>query len=157
MGRQGKMASLARFSSRTLRLPLYRPSVCIRIAGVSTSKKNKDAVTLDETIVAKPKLEEPIVSKNWVSWGFSYQSEEEDNTQMHLYFFLSVTLCLVGIGFIWTYMPDYKMQDWSQREAFLELRRREAEGLPLIDPNLVPADDMELPEDEDLGDTAIII
>ncbi|CAL4143526.1 unnamed protein product, partial [Meganyctiphanes norvegica] len=155
----GKMAALARLGSRALRLPVYRPSVCIRVAGVSTSKKNKDAVTLDETVVEKAKLEDviPAVSKNWVSWGFSYASEEEDNTMMHMTFFASVTLCLVVTGFVWTYLPDYKMGDWAQREAFLELRRREAEGLPLIDPNIVPVDAFELPEDDELGETEIII
>lgn len=51
----------------------------------------------------------------------------------------------------------FRMVDWAQREGYLELRRREAEGLPLIDPNLVSVDKFELPEDEELGDTEIII
>merc|ERR1712133_32983 len=118
------MASLARLGTRALRLPVYRPSTFIRVALVSTSKKNKDAVTFEETLVDKTKLEtqSAVSNENWVSWGFSYKSEEEDNTMMHLTFFVSVTLCLVVTGFIWTYLPDYKMHDWSQREAFLELR-----------------------------------
>ncbi|ROT77917.1 putative NADH dehydrogenase [Penaeus vannamei] len=95
--------------------------------------------------------------QNWISWGFSYESETKDNTVMHMTFFCSVTLCLVFGGFIWAYMPDYRMVDWAQREGYLELRRREAEGLPLIDPNLVSVDKFELPEDEELGDTEIII
>lgn len=49
------------------------------------------------------------------------------------------------------------MFDWAQREAFLQLRKREAEGLPLIDPNLVDAEKIELPSDEELGNTEIII
>merc|ERR1711915_839421 len=97
------------------------------------------------------------VNKNWVSWGWSAKSEVEDNTSMHLAFFFSVTLCLITGGFFWAYMPDYKMQDWAQREAYLELRRREAEGLPPIDANLISADKIELPADEDLGNTEIII
>lgn len=51
----------------------------------------------------------------------------------------------------------FRMIDWAQREGYLELRRREAEGLPLIDPNLVSIDKVQLPEDEELGDTEIII
>lgn len=51
------------------------------------------------------------------------------------------------------------MIHWRQREAYLELARREAKGLPLVDPNLVPAEKMlqYLPTDEELGDTDIII
>lgn len=51
----------------------------------------------------------------------------------------------------------FRMVDWAQREGYLELRRREAKGLPLIDPNLVSIDKVQLPEDEELGDTEIII
>jgi len=41
----------------------------------------------------------------------------------------------------------------------LELARREANGLPLIDPNLVPPEKLlpYLPTDEELGDTEVII
>ena len=49
------------------------------------------------------------------------------------------------------------MRDWAQREAFLELRRREALGLPAIDPDLIPLDKIELPDDEELGNREIII
>lgn len=47
--------------------------------------------------------------------------------------------------------------DWNQREAYLELRRREAAGLPLIDSNLVDPSKFSLPSDEELGDMEIII
>lgn len=60
-------------------------------------------------------------------------------------------------GFYLSYMPDLNLRDWATREAFLELRRREAAGLPLIDPNLVPPENIVLPTDEELGDTDIII
>lgn len=49
------------------------------------------------------------------------------------------------------------MNDWYQREAFLELRRREAAGLPLIDGNLVEPSKITLPSDEELGNTEIVI
>ena len=49
------------------------------------------------------------------------------------------------------------MHEWCQREAFLRLREREAAGeLPIsadfVDPKLI-----ELPSEEELGDTEIII
>jgi NADH dehydrogenase (ubiquinone) 1 beta subcomplex subunit 11 len=49
------------------------------------------------------------------------------------------------------------MRDWAQREAYLTIRYREANGLPLIDANYVDPSKMELPSDEALGDAEIII
>ncbi|GJQ87300.1 hypothetical protein Trydic_g17350 [Trypoxylus dichotomus] len=124
--------------------------------GISTSKKNSDTATV--ATGTKPQSPSaPAVNKNWVSYGFDTKSETEDRRSMHSIFFASVTLCLVGVGYLWAYTPDYNLRDWSQREAFLELRRREAQGLPLIDPNLVDPSSITLPSDEELGDTEIII
>ena len=72
-------------------------------------------------------------------------------------FFFSVTLCLVFGTFIWSYLPDTQMRDWAQREGYLELRRREAAGLDPINKDYVNASSIELPSDEDLGKTDIII
>ena len=46
---------------------------------------------------------------------------------------------------------------WAQREAFLLLERREKEGLPLIDGNLIDPANIDLPEDGELGDFEIIV
>lgn len=51
------------------------------------------------------------------------------------------------------------MKDWSYREAYIEIARREKYGLPYIskdyiDPEKVAAT---LPSDEELGDFQIII
>ncbi|XP_053631339.1 NADH dehydrogenase [ubiquinone] 1 beta subcomplex subunit 11, mitochondrial-like [Cherax quadricarinatus] len=128
-----------------------------RVVGISTSKKNKDTVTVTDAVVEHvkdwSKTEQTAVTKNWIS----YDSEVEDNTIMHLTFFFGVTLCIVTIGFVWAYLPDFRMVDWAQREGYLELRRREAEVLPLIDPNLISIEKIELPLDEKLADTEIII
>ena len=43
------------------------------------------------------------------------------------------------------------------REAHLELDRRQRLGLPLIDPDYVPPDQIELPPDESLEDEDIIV
>lgn len=58
---------------------------------------------------------------------------------------------------MFAYMPDYNYKNWAEREAFLELRRREDLGLPLIDPNYIPLDSIKLPSEEDLGDIEIVI
>lgn len=71
--------------------------------------------------------------------------------------FFTVTLGLVGGGFIMMYFPDHRLRDWTQREAYIELARREALGLPAIDPNLVPPENVHLPTEEELGDFEIII
>lgn len=49
------------------------------------------------------------------------------------------------------------MRNWAQREAYLILREREAQGLPAIDSNLIDPDKIELPSDEELGSQEIII
>ena len=49
------------------------------------------------------------------------------------------------------------MVDWIQREAYLELARREQNGLPLIDRDYVSADTVELPSDEEFGKQEPII
>lgn len=118
---------------------------------ISTSKKNSDTATISAESKPAP------ANKNWVSYGFDKVSETEDRRNMHSIFFASVTLCLVGVGFFYMYSPDFNLRDWSQREAFLELRRREAKGLPLIDPNLIDPSKISLPSDDELGDTEIII
>lgn len=117
-------------------------------AEIIPSAKSKDVSAASSTTAAK---------KNWVSYGFSYESEEEDlNTRNGIMFF-SITLTFVGISFFLAYFPDYRLKSWAQREAFIELARREALGLPLIDRDLVPPEKINLPSEEELGDFEIII
>uniref|UniRef100_A0A7R9HQ32 NADH dehydrogenase [ubiquinone] 1 beta subcomplex subunit 11, mitochondrial n=1 Tax=Timema monikensis TaxID=170555 RepID=A0A7R9HQ32_9NEOP len=91
------------------------------------------------------KLEtQTAVKKNWMSYGYDFDNEQNDRNAMHA-------------TFIFAYVPDFQLRDWAQREAFLELRRREQLGLPPIDKNLIDPDKIVLPTDEELGDTEIII
>ncbi|KAM3963445.1 LOW QUALITY PROTEIN: NADH dehydrogenase [ubiquinone] 1 beta subcomplex subunit NP15.6 [Aphomia sociella] len=114
------------------------------------STKNSDtATTACDTTSEK--------DKNWVSYGFDYTSKEEDTNAHHASFFFSVSLCLVFGGFMWSYSPDVHMRDWAQREAFLELRRREKAGLPPIDPNYISPKSMKLPSESELDGVEIII
>lgn len=76
---------------------------------------------------------------------------------MHSTFLFTVTFCLVLGTFYWAYLPDPQLQDWAQREAYLELRRREAAGLEPISKDFVDPSQIVLPSDEELGKTAIII
>jgi len=92
-----------------------------------------------------------------VSYGFSWRSEEEDLNTRNTVMFWTVTVALVGISFQMAYFPDVRMRDWFQREAYIELARREALGLPPVDPNLVPPSSLNLPTEEELEDFEIII
>ncbi|XP_075221043.1 NADH dehydrogenase [ubiquinone] 1 beta subcomplex subunit NP15.6 [Lycorma delicatula] len=142
-------------SSRLTRLPLiYRnifPLKKCYIRPISTSKKNSDATpSVCEGTVSKT----TSGSSKWQPYGFG-RTEEEDNIVMHTFFFCGVTLCIVFLSFFVAYAPS--MSEWEQREAFLELRRREKLGLPAIDPNFIDPSTIILPSDEELGDTEIII
>lgn len=131
---------------------------------VSTSPKKNDtaAATVKEAINKQENaidfsIEAVKKSTQWVSYGFDRRDKEWDRQVMRSTFFLSVTMCMVFGGFIWTYLPDPKMRDWAQREAFIVLREREAAGVELISADLIDASLVELPTDEELGDTEIII
>lgn len=120
---------------------------------VSTSNKKCETATV-ETIKSEVKNES---QKNWVSYGFEYKDKKADRAAMNGVFFVSVTLCLVVGGFSLAYTPDFGLIDWAQREAYLELARREKNGLLPIDPNFIDPNKVVLPSDEELGDTEIII
>jgi len=49
------------------------------------------------------------------------------------------------------------MENWAQREAFLVLREREAQGLEPVSKDLIPVERMQLPTEEELGETHILI
>ncbi|KAK7793270.1 hypothetical protein R5R35_006770 [Gryllus longicercus] len=122
---------------------------------LSTSRKNRETVTVAEKV---EKTETDCkVKKNWVSYGFDARDETMDQNAMHCTMFATITLCIVFGGFYWAYAPDFKLMNWAQREAFLEIRRREALGGPLIDPNLIDPEKVTLPSDEELGETEVII
>ncbi|XP_034840266.1 NADH dehydrogenase [ubiquinone] 1 beta subcomplex subunit 11, mitochondrial [Maniola hyperantus] len=118
---------------------------------ISTSEKNSDTAT--QTTIS----ECPSEDKNWVSYGFDYTSKEEDTSAHHSSFFFTVSLCLVFGSFAWAYAPDVHMRDWAQREAYLELHRREKAGLKPIDPNYIDPKSVKLPSEDELCDVEIII
>ncbi|XP_044754348.1 NADH dehydrogenase [ubiquinone] 1 beta subcomplex subunit 11, mitochondrial [Coccinella septempunctata] len=118
---------------------------------VSVSSKKNDTVAVDECkTVPKP-------NKNWISFGYYDKDKSKDRFYGHMSFFTCVTLALTLGTFYFAYVPDHTYKDWAQREAYIELARREKNGLPLIDPNLISVDKIQLPSDEELGETEIII
>ena len=75
------------------------------------------------------------------------------STKSYLCIMSECFLALVVICFL------FRAVNWAVREAFLEIERREKNGLPLVDPELIPVEKIksQLPSDEELGDTDIII
>jgi len=71
--------------------------------------------------------------------------------------FWTVTVTFVFGTLVVAYAPDVRLKDWVAREAYIELARREALGLPHIDPNFIPLDQIELPTEEELGDYDVIV
>lgn len=93
----------------------------------------------------------------WISYGFYEDDEYMDKHAMHQTLFVTISLMIMGAGYIFTYLPDFKDLQWAEREGYLELRRREKLGLPLIDPNFIDPSKFTLPTDEELKDREIII
>uniref|UniRef100_A0A336L4P8 NADH dehydrogenase [ubiquinone] 1 beta subcomplex subunit 11, mitochondrial n=1 Tax=Culicoides sonorensis TaxID=179676 RepID=A0A336L4P8_CULSO len=124
---------------------------------ISTTPKKQDTIVADNAPKTVEDFRDVSKQKNWVSFGFDTKDKEYDRNAMHATAFFTITVCLIFGGFIWAYAPDPLMRDWAQREAFLELRRREAAGLDPISRDFIDPAKIELPSDEELGDMEIII
>ncbi|KAG8195009.1 hypothetical protein JTE90_008181 [Oedothorax gibbosus] len=138
----------------------------IKVANISTSNKKKDTLINLEDLFPKkppspPKTVEDFadtkVPKSWMSYGYDEENYEYDRFLSKVMNFTILTCLLCGGTFIFMYAPDVRNTDWAHREAFLEMYRREQLGLPLVDKNYVDPSKIELPSDEELGDTEIII
>lgn len=103
------------------------------------------------------KEETKPVKRKWISYGFNEESEVEDRHALHQTMFVTITIVMVLGCTVMAYLPDVRGKDWAQREAYLQIRYREENGLPLIDPNMIDPSKIILPTDEELGDTEIII
>ncbi|CAI9729864.1 Hypothetical predicted protein [Octopus vulgaris] len=164
------MAALLRYSTRLIR-PLSKIRSGHRLplsaAFISTSPKNKDVITsLDPMIREKtPELKglekhfeniDESDDKNWITYGYDFVDKDLDRFIHNMTMFLSITLCLVGGTFLLAYLPDRRLTEWSLREAYLELDRRERDGLDLISPDLLPPESIELPPDDEITQEIII-
>lgn len=130
---------------------------CVNRPIGTTSQGSHSTVTVDEA----PKTEERKTKKrlnlNWKSYGFDYVDQRNDIFFMHLTSFSLVTIFFWGGFLTLFYYPDVDDNDWTHREAYIQLRRREMLGLPLVDKNYVDPALITLPPDEELGDGDIII
>uniref|UniRef100_A0A1B6FHV7 NADH dehydrogenase [ubiquinone] 1 beta subcomplex subunit 11, mitochondrial n=1 Tax=Cuerna arida TaxID=1464854 RepID=A0A1B6FHV7_9HEMI len=153
--------------SRVCKFSVFRrissvPQCLSNVRAISTSNKKNDTTTTVEPTAVQAEENKtvglaPPKKKFFYDYGFSGKTEEEEHNRMHAMFFAYITVGFVFSGFYIYYKPSSNMHDWALREAYLELRRREQLGLPLIDPNYVDPSTVYLPSDEELGDTEIII
>lgn len=172
IGTTNKMAShrmlqcFSKFSSQTLKqagAPIrIRVTPRIQAAFISTSEKNRDTTTAatGHAVESAPKTVQDFANpseKNYQHFGFDPNDRDWDINIRNATMFFTITIGIVLTGFFMTYGPQRKLKDWTVREAYIELARREALGLPPIDRNYVPEDQVELPTDEELGDFEIII
>lgn len=130
---------------------------------VSTSSKKNDT-SIAKPLTSQPsgdvnpfEVEEVRKSKNWVSYGFDIEDKEEDRQLTRATFFMGLSVAICGTIFLWSYLPDRQLVEWSQREAYIVLRDREAAGLEPIAPDYVDPSTVNLPSEDDLIDTEIII
>uniref|UniRef100_A0A023FNU9 NADH dehydrogenase [ubiquinone] 1 beta subcomplex subunit 11, mitochondrial n=1 Tax=Amblyomma cajennense TaxID=34607 RepID=A0A023FNU9_AMBCJ len=132
------------------------------IASISTSKNDKEAPTATvPNVIGKP----PVTAADfadtkpryWMSYGYSEEDYNMDSDYHHVIMFTSITLVLCFCTFAAMYAPDTNDADWIEREAYLELDRREKLGLPLVDPNLVDPSRINLPSEEELEGFEIIL
>jgi len=166
------MAALWRFSNSLVSRTSARQCLVSNVRCVTTSKDDKKDLMDPELTTgpiqephrmtispeAKEKLRGEVKQDGqWQSFGWSIESEAEDKRLMHYTFFWTVGVGIVLGSFIWAYMPEPRGLDWAHREAFLQILARESAGLPLVDHNLVDPAKIELPSEEELGDTKIII
>jgi len=94
---------------------------------------------------------------NYEYFGFNTTDRDDDWFEHNFRLFFGVCFISYWSFFILFYRPDHKMQDWVCREAWLQLERREREGLPLIDINYIDPKLMILPTEEELGDTQLTL
>ncbi|XP_065366756.1 NADH dehydrogenase [ubiquinone] 1 beta subcomplex subunit 11, mitochondrial [Calliphora vicina] len=150
------MSALLRFANRAVvqRSLAYNQSLSV-VRSIKTSPK-KDETAASVAPVTKDDFANPN-PKNWVSYGFDTKDESNDRNSTKSSFFFAVTLCLAWGTFFWAYLPDTQLRDWAQREAYLELRRREKAGVDLVSPNYIDPAKIVLPSDDDIADMEIII
>ncbi|NXK15306.1 NDUBB dehydrogenase, partial [Herpetotheres cachinnans] len=79
--------------------------------------------------------------------GFS-ADPDADVLNMRAVFFTGISLAIVLGSVFLHYLPDYGLQQWARREAELQIRERERQGLPLLEPNYYDPARLALPPAE---------
>ncbi|KAL2768815.1 NADH dehydrogenase [ubiquinone] 1 beta subcomplex subunit 11, mitochondrial isoform 2 [Daubentonia madagascariensis] len=92
--------------------------------------------------------DENLYEKNPDSHGYD-KDPVLDVWNMRVVFFFGFSIVMVLGGTFVAYLPDYRMEEWSRREAERLVKYREANGLPIMESNCFDPSKIQLPEDED--------
>ncbi|KAH9425095.1 NADH dehydrogenase 1 beta subcomplex subunit 11 ndufb11 [Dermatophagoides pteronyssinus] len=152
---------ITKIAERSFNFKWSSPSSLMITRGIKTTNKKDDSHVevfepeyLKETKPKGPQTAKEFADvssqKNWISFGFDKVDQKEDYHLANVYFFTYFTLGCLVFSWIIYYYPYIDGWDWAQREAFLEIDRREKLGLPYIDPNLVDPAKITLPSEEEL-------
>ncbi|XP_072536853.1 NADH dehydrogenase [ubiquinone] 1 beta subcomplex subunit 11, mitochondrial [Salminus brasiliensis] len=142
------MAPLLRALRSGLRSGLR--SVCFARA-VSNSAQSQSAVVAElqqRAPVKDDHQEVNVFEQNPDYHGFS-SDPFVDEWNMRLAFFFGISMVIVAGGTFLHYLPDHGMRQWTRREAEQLIKKREAEGLPLIGENYYDPSKIILPSPSD--------
>lgn len=93
----------------------------------------------------------PDKTGHWVSFGFDEVDKKLDRHWSRVTMFSIFAVFLPILTFYLYYEPDcIRNKEWVCREAYLELHRREKHGLPYVDPDYIPRDQMILPSEDEI-------
>ncbi|XP_059103403.1 NADH dehydrogenase [ubiquinone] 1 beta subcomplex subunit 11, mitochondrial-like isoform X2 [Peromyscus eremicus] len=148
----------------------WRLSSCVRslsaIRGLQAThlcwkSSSSRAVTARPAMAEKKKTREPTMEwmedpepedENLYATNPYYHGYDDDpvvddwNMQAVFFFGFSIALVL-GSTFV-AYAPDYKMAEWTHREAEMLVKHREASGLPIMESNCFDPNKIQLPNDD---------
>uniref|UniRef100_A0A2K6B3Z1 NADH dehydrogenase [ubiquinone] 1 beta subcomplex subunit 11, mitochondrial n=2 Tax=Macaca nemestrina TaxID=9545 RepID=A0A2K6B3Z1_MACNE len=134
---RGLPATRVRWESSFSRTVVAPSAVARERAPEPTTQWQEDPETEDQN----------LYEKNPDSHGYD-KDPVLDVWNMRVVFFFGVSVVLVLGSTYVAYLPDYRMKDWSRREAERLVKYREANGLPLIESNYFDPSKIQLPEDE---------
>ncbi|KAM8753497.1 NADH dehydrogenase [ubiquinone] 1 beta subcomplex subunit 11, mitochondrial [Rhynchonycteris naso] len=135
---RGHLADRVRWESSSARAVIAPSAVVGKRAPEPTMRWQEDPDPEDEN----------LYEKNPDSHGYD-KDPTVDVWNMRVVFFFGFSIVLVlGSTFV-AYLPDYRMHEWSRREAEKLVKYREAHGLPIMESNCFDPSKIQLPEDED--------
>lgn len=96
--------------------------------------------------------------KNWISYGYDYVDKRTDRWWNSYSLLTMISIFMCTFGFIAMYYPDYRLETWATREAYLEMARRKQLGMkPYISKDYANPDNIVLPTEEELEGFQIIL
>jgi len=112
---------------------------------IHLTKRTEEVVTNPENAVWDPIREFHFKKYElFETLGLDYEDKEADEFMARYIMFFAVSIMSTGI-FFWTWFkPSYMrvVHDWGKREAFRLIEEREAAGLPVIELDYAPPEEL---------------